>query len=106
MLGCGGSLLDAAPPFHSIPWQTQLAVTDLAAPRPPSPLVSPAAAFAGYAVYDVQGARSGLLPVSYLDNGEDDFTKCIGLFAYYNQANPGGNPAVNATLTGLGYNVS
>ena len=46
-----------------------------------------------------------MLPVDYLDNGEIDFSKCIGLFSYYNQNNPGGNPAVNATLTSLGYNV-
>jgi hypothetical protein len=47
-----------------------------------------------------------MLPVDYLDNGEIDFSKCIGLFSYYNQNNPNGNPAVNATLTSLGYNVS
>lgn len=62
-----------------------------------------AAAFAGYAVYDVQGARSGLLPVSYLSDQDYPFSQCIGLFSYYNGA--GSKPAVNATLTTLGYNV-
>ncbi len=63
------------------------------------------AAFAGYAVYDVQGARSGLLPVSYLKEEQSTgFTNCIGLFSFYNQIS--GVPEVNTTLTSLGYNVS
>ena len=61
------------------------------------------AAFAGYAVYDVQGARSGLLPVSYLSDQDYPFSQCIGLFSYYNAA--GNAPAVNTSLTTLGYNV-
>lgn len=58
-------------------------------------------AFAGYAVYDVQGARSGLLPVSYLSDQDYPFSQCIGLFAYYNGG--GTKPAVNASLATLGY---
>lgn len=59
-------------------------------------------AFAGYAQFDVQGARSGLLPVSYLGNSSYQYTNCIGLFAYYNPS--GSTPAVQSNLTSLGYN--
>lgn len=61
------------------------------------------AAFAGYAVYDVQGARSGLLPVEFLSDQNYPFSQCIGLFSYYNAA--GNTPKVNASLTTLGYSV-
>ena len=54
-------------------------------------------------MYDVQGARSGVLPVSYLSNTDYPFSQCIGLFAYYNGG--GSTPAVNETLTTLGYQV-
>jgi LMBR1 domain-containing protein 1 len=66
-------------------------------------------AFAGYAEYEVQGARSGLLPVAYLDNGQDSYTNCIGLFAAYdqqaNQPIVDGNAAgANTSLASFGYN--
>lgn len=51
----------------------------------------------------MQGARSGLLPISYLSNAEDSFTNCIGLFSYYDQDS--GQPKLNSTLVSLGYNV-
>jgi hypothetical protein len=58
----------------------------------------------------VQGARSGLLPVAYLDNGQDSYTNCIGLFAAYdqqaNQPIVDGNAAgANTSLASFGYNV-
>lgn len=59
-------------------------------------------AFAGYAEYNVQGARSGLLPVKTLNDSSYMYTNCIGLFANYNNA--GNSPAVNTTLASLGYN--
>ncbi|KAI3435533.1 hypothetical protein D9Q98_001598 [Chlorella vulgaris] len=42
-------------------------------------------AFVGYAEYDVQGAVSGLLPVSYLEDPSYNYSRCIGLFASYDQ---------------------
>lgn len=54
-------------------------------------------------MYDVQGARSGLLPVEFLSNQNYPFSQCIGLFSYYNAA--GNTPKVNASLTTLGYSV-
>lgn len=54
----------------------------------------------------MQGARSGLLPVSYLQNGDDAFTNCIGLFAAYDQENNRPIEDANATLVSFGYNVS
>lgn len=61
------------------------------------------AAFAGYAEFNVQGARTGLLPASYLGNSSYQYTNCIGLFAYYNPS--GSTPEVQSNLTSLGYNV-
>lgn len=66
---------------------------------------APCAAFAGYAEYSVQGARSGLLPASYLGNTAYQYTNCIGLFAYYDNATAFASPKVNPALTSLGYNV-
>lgn len=54
-------------------------------------------------MYDVQGARSGLLPVEFLSDQNYPFSQCIGLFSYYNAA--GNTPKVNASLTTLGYSV-
>lgn len=52
-------------------------------------------AFGGYAVYEVQSARSGILPVSpYLNNGTNGLNTCIGLFASFT---PGSSvPVVNS----------
>ena len=56
-------------------------------------------------MYDVQGARSGLLPANYLSKGDYSFSQCIGLFSFYNDASPNASPKVNDTLTALGYSV-
>jgi LMBR1 domain-containing protein 1 len=62
-------------------------------------------AFGGYAQYEVQGARSGLVPVSYLAQPGVGKT-CVGLFASFDAA--GGGPKVNTTFPQpfYGYYVS
>ena len=41
-------------------------------------------AFGGYAVYDIQSVRSGILPIlPYLANGTSGLNTCIGLFASF-----------------------
>jgi hypothetical protein len=50
-------------------------------------------AFGGYARYDIQGASSGSLPVSYLRNGSSDLMTCIAPLASYNRG--GTEPQVN-----------
>lgn len=59
-------------------------------------------AFAGYARYDVQNARSGLAPVSYLQNGTTDLNACIKLFA----SQGSGSIPVLTTDAFTGYYVS
>lgn len=56
-------------------------------------------------MYDVQGARSGLLPADYLGKGDYTFSQCIGLFAFYNDASPFAGPKVNESLSAVGYGV-
>jgi hypothetical protein len=65
----------------------------------------------GYAEYDVQGAVSGLLPVSYLEDPSYNYSRCIGLFASYDQdANRpirgGPGRGANESLASGGYFVS
>lgn len=72
-------------------------------------------AVAGYVIYPVVGARSGMLPVSYLNNSNPygfEFSTCIPLFSVYNEdaseqnlgpidSNTGGfvfTPAVNVKI--------
>lgn len=56
-------------------------------------------------MYDVQGARSGLLPANYLNKQGYDFSQCVGLFSFYDRTNPNAAPKVNETLDLLGYQV-
>jgi len=61
-------------------------------------------AFAGYAKFDVQNARSGMLPVSYLANGTTGLSSCIKLFSSQNK-NGGSSPVVDP-VPYSGYYVS
>lgn len=56
-------------------------------------------------MYDVQGARSGLLPANYLGKADYTFSECIGLFSFYDRDSPNATPKVNATLDAWGFQV-
>lgn len=44
--------------------------------------------FGGYAVYNVEAAFSGMLPVSFLRNDTSDLNTCIAPLASYNNTLP------------------
>lgn len=62
-------------------------------------------ALAGYVIYDVQVAYSGVLPVNWIPRLENlGFNQCIGLLANFNGAPGATLPLVNTTLIQYGYN--